>query len=305
MNWFSENKFMAGFIGFMVVGVGALGYLLATQISDFSQKQADYSTKYRALDELQKKNPFPNQKNLEAFQSQHEELKGDIDALNQNLAKIQFPIDSTVTPKTFQENLQAAIADANAKATANKVVLPDKFALGFDNYVSTLSIAGAAPALDRQLKAAEIVFDELLNGPGVANITDVSRGKLAEENEGEKEPAKPAGKPGAKTPAGGQGSGNNGQVIKTPLQITFTADWSTLRRIMNDIVQSNKQFFIIRLVNIKTDGSKDQPITKVDAAKTGSEAMQKGEPAFVLGDNVRLTVTLSLEIVNFNPPPSK
>ncbi len=73
---------------------------------------------------------------------------------------------------------------------------------------------------------------------------------------------------------------------------------------MNDIVQSNKQFFVIRLVSIKTDGTKDQPITKADAAKIGTDA-KDGAVAFVLGDNVKLSVTLSLEIVNFNPPSSK
>ncbi len=153
---------------------------------------------------MQKRAPYPNQKNLENFQKQHEELKTYIDALNLNLAKIQIPVDPSITPQTFQKNLQAAIADANAKAAANKIVLPDKFALGFDSYVSTLSITGAAPALDRQLKAAQFVFDELLNGSGVSNISDVARGKLAEENP-EKEKEKPPVKPGAKPAAGGQG----------------------------------------------------------------------------------------------------
>src|SRR5580700_4900945 len=106
MNWISENKFLAGFIGFMIVGVGALGYLLFGAISDFSTQQAAYTGAMRKLDELQKRIPYPNDKNYQTYKGQGDQLKVVIDSLNQDLAKVQFPIDPAVTPQQFQKNLQ-------------------------------------------------------------------------------------------------------------------------------------------------------------------------------------------------------
>lgn len=279
MNWIGENKFLAGFIGFMVVGVGVLGFLLFQQISAYSTTQAAYNTKFAQLEQLQKRIPYPNDKNLETYKNQHQELKKAIDELYQNLAKFELPLDPAIIPQTFQKNLQAAITEATAKAAAAKIQLPDKFALGFDQYVSTLSIPAAAPALDRQLKAVQFVLNELLAGGSVTSISSVTREPLPEEKQG----VKPASSP----------------VVKEPLSITFTANWNALRKILNDLVETKQQFYIVRLVSITTEGNKDQPMTKVEAAKIGQES--KSTVPFVLG-NEKLVVTLSLEIVNFNTP---
>lgn len=279
MNWIGENKFLAGFIGFMVVAVGVLGFLLFKQIGIYTDNQATYNTKYAQLDQLQKRIPYPNEKNLETYNNQHQELKKVIDDLNLNLAKFELPLDANLGPQTFQKNLQTAIADATAKADAAKIQLPEKFAFGFDNYVNTLSIPAAAPALDRQLKAVQFVFDELLTGGGVTSISAVTREALPEEKQG----VKPVSTP----------------VVKEPMAVTFVTTWQNLRKVLNDLTQTKQQFYIIRLINITTDGQKDQPITKADTAKAGAE--KTDGPLFALG-NEKLVVTLSLEIVNFNTP---
>ena len=279
MNWIGENKFLAGFIGFMVVAAGALGFLLFQQISDYSTKQADYNTKYAQLDQLQKRVPYPNEKNLDTYNNQHQELKKVIDELNLNLAKFDLPLDPGIIPQTFQKNLQSAIADATGKADAAKIQLPEKFAFGFDNYVSTLSIPAAAPALDRQLKAVQFVINELLSGGGVTSINSVTREALPEEKQGIKAASAP--------------------VIKEPMAITFVANWLTLRKVLNDLIQTKQQFYIVRLIDITTDGGKDAPISKADTAKAGTE---KTDGRFFPLGNEKLVVTLSLEIVNFNTP---
>ena len=37
MNWIKQNKFLSGFIAVMVIGVGALGYLLFTAKSRYDE----------------------------------------------------------------------------------------------------------------------------------------------------------------------------------------------------------------------------------------------------------------------------
>ncbi len=292
MNWISENKFLAGFIAFMIVGVGALGFLLFESLSDYSVAKADYNTKFGQLDGLQKHVPYPNQKNLENYEKQHDELSGVIDTLEQSLSKIQIPLDPNITPQIFQKNLQAAIAGASDKASANstgKIDIPDKFAFGFDKYVNTLSIASAAPALDRELKAIQFIIDDLLDGGGIQRISSITRAPLAEEKEPSDKPEKPGAKP---TPVP--------LVVKNLVEITFTGSQDKVRKVLNDLVETKKQFYIVRLVEISTTGGIDKTVPKADAFK--DRLLASGAPRFVLGEET-LDVTLSVEIANFNPPP--
>ena len=54
MNWISENKFLAGFIGFLVVGVGALGFLLFMAMGDYGDTvHEEYVAKVQKLNGLQ------------------------------------------------------------------------------------------------------------------------------------------------------------------------------------------------------------------------------------------------------------
>jgi len=301
MNWISQNKFMTGFIAFMVIGVGALGFLLIEALGDYDARKADYNTKYGQLDNLQNRKPYPNDKNVEAYGKQRDDLQGVIDQLEQGLGKIQFPLDPNVVPQAFQKNLQAARAEVKQKAADSHVQIPENFALGFDPYVNTLAVQGAAPALDRQLKAVQFVIDELLdgsgNGKGVTTITSVVREQVPEEK-GEKpeQPEKPP-RPGSKPSAP-----STPLVSKTSLEINFTTDWSKLRKTLNDLVQTKQQFYIVRLVSLTTDAGKDQPIPKAETAREGAAANGVYVP---LGRDEKLVVTLSLEIVNFNQPPAK
>lgn len=292
MNWISQNKFMAGFIGVMFVGVAALGILLFQAISQYGDVHADYTRNFQQLQALQKRVPYPNPENLDNYRKQQDELNGFISDLEQNMSKLQFPLDATVTPQKFQADLQDAVHDAAAKAAANNIQIPDKFALGFDQYLTSPPIQTAAPALDRQLKAMQFLFDEFLDGSGVKSISAVVRAPLSEEKTEEKTEVKKGNKP---QPA-------PSLVVKAPVEITFIADMLKMRKIMNDLVETKKQFYIVRLVNIATTEDADKPITKQDAMKNPTSP--NGAPRFVLGDE-KLQVTLSLEIVNFNAPAQK
>jgi hypothetical protein len=279
MNWISQNKFLSGFIGFMLVAGGALGFLLFEAISNYSDVHTKYTTAVTKLDSLQKLIPYPNDENLKNYEGQEDVVKQAVNKLEQNIAQVQFPLDATITPSVFQDKLRAAVGDAKDKAATGKIELPDKFALGFDQYLTGPPVQAAAPSLDRQLKAIQFILDELLEGGGTESITKVDRAQLPEES--------PKGKPSTEL------------VVKHPVEITFIGSQDKVRKLLNDLAESKKQFYIVRLVQINTAEGKDKPISKADAYKNRNQP--SGAPRFVLGDE-KLEVTLSLEIVNFNPP---
>ena len=282
MNWIRENKFLAGFIGVMTLGIVGLGFLLMQAMGNYEAVHTTYMQKVQQLQTLQNLEPYPNQTNLDRYQDQKAVLAGVVSGLEQKLAQVQFPMDPTMTPAKFQVKLQGVVSDEIAKAKGYNIQLPDKFALGFDKYLSAPPVQAAAAPLDRELKAMQFVFDELLDGPGVESIASnppVNRTPLPEEL-------------GGKTPTS--------LLVKSPVEITFVADMLKLRKVLNDLSQTNKQFYIVRVLQIKNKG--DKPLLKADALKNRTD--KAGNLVYVLGTE-KLEITLSLEIVNFNPPPDK
>ena len=162
MNWISENKFLAGFFGFMVVGIGGLGFLLYQAMGDYDTVHQEYLQKSQTLSGLRGLVPTRNEENLEKYKAQKTALAAAIHTLEQNVSAIQFPLDATVTPAGFQDKLRTSVNKVLADARTNNVKLPDKFAFGFDQYLTSPPAQAAAVPLDRELKAVEFVVNELV-----------------------------------------------------------------------------------------------------------------------------------------------
>jgi hypothetical protein len=281
MSWIRENKFLAGFIAVMALGAIGLGAALIILVGTYNGTHNTFTMRKGQLNALQNRQPYPNADNLKSYEQQQDQLATVINGLEQKLAAVQFPLDPTMTPAKFQARLQETVNEELAKAQASGVQLPDKFALGFDRYLGQPPNKEAAAPLDRELSALKFIFDELLDGKGVQSIgggqagSSVAREPLPEEN-------------GGKSPTD--------LVVKSPVQISFTADPLKFRKILNDLIETNKQFYIVRLLQVHNQGDKELP--KADAIKN---RMRDNKINLVLGSE-KLDVTLWIEIVNFNPP---
>src|SRR5687767_2423627 len=73
MNWAKENKFLAGYIGVMVIGVGALGFKVFTASGALTAAEEAYTTKASAYDNLRRVKPYPSRQNLAEFETQKKE----------------------------------------------------------------------------------------------------------------------------------------------------------------------------------------------------------------------------------------
>ena len=45
MSWIKQNKFLTGFITFMAIGVGAIGFLLLQAQGRYAEVRTEYETK--------------------------------------------------------------------------------------------------------------------------------------------------------------------------------------------------------------------------------------------------------------------
>ena len=99
-----------------------------------------------------------------------------------------------MAPNEFQSHLRLAMTAVADKARANKVRLPDKFYLGFDEFAAALPNEAAAPQLGQELAQIEWLLDTLFEAR-VDALTSFRRISLPDEH-GTAAPASRQLKPG-------------------------------------------------------------------------------------------------------------
>lgn len=298
MNWFKENPFLAGLAAFVVVGVGALGYLVSQSMSQYQATSEEYSAAVSKLHTLQNRAPFPNDENLQKIKSSEEDYKKAIHKFRNQLAKMQLPLQGGINPQKFQDDLRTAVNDVKTKATEAGVALPQGFYLGFDQYQASLPSEKAAPALARQLEVIKQIINQLIDFK-VTAIDDLKRMTLPEEGG--------SAQANAEQPGGGGGKKNreNSLISRNPLELAFTAEQAKFRVAFNSLLTAD-QFLVVRTVMVQNSSPLGPPINN-PTATTSSTAGTEGAPGDAKNLNVILgrelvKVAIRAEIVNVSAP---
>ena len=301
MNWIKQNKFLSGFIAFMVIGIGALGYLLFTAKSHYDEVQADYETKVGELKRLERLKPYPEDANLKQFDEQKKAHAAVIENLRKSLAAQQYPVPA-LTPEQFQNELRKTVTSVVAAAAEKGVTLPGgkeagKFFMDFDKYTAQPPRPEAAPVLGRQLKAAETLVMNLIN-VGAASVEKFERDGLPEE-EGK-------GKKEGDAPAKGGKNEKSGKDLVTAHKffIEFTAEQARFNKVLTDIIKSREQFFIPRLVTVRNQAETAPPRTVAGVAQPGAKPEDDKRGQFIFGGE-KIAVTLLVEMVDFAETAAK
>lgn len=296
MNWIKENKFLAGFLGVMIIGIGVLGYLLFGAMGRAGTAQESYIVQANELTRLQNLPFSATRKNLDALIAQRTEASKAIEEFQTTLGAQSFPL-VPMSPEEFQDKLKATKTAVSARAAEGSTKLPEKFFLGFDAYETRPPAAEAAAPLGRQLKAIEWVLNQAFANHIVEidGKEPMKRQALAEES-GRKaeEPPKRGGMPAPK---------------QKPLVITHSFELKMLCRqqqlagLLNAIVGPNApQFYIPRVVQITNDKPKVPKAGPLLRDAEGKPVDNK-PGGYVLG-NESLNVTLVIDVVDFTPPAS-
>jgi hypothetical protein len=293
MNWFRENRFLGTFA--IVSGVaifGAVLFLFSAK-SGWDEAAARFANASMELNRLQRLAPYPNAENLRKMKAQTEDYADALGKLKEEL-KMRGAPAAPLKPNEFQSKVRVAINAVTDKARANKVKLPDKFYLGFNDYVSALPIESAAPSLGLELAQIEWLVNTLLDAP-VDALTAFRRAPLPEESN-----------PSAVGTRSMPASAPNKLFQRNVVEATFLSSPAAARKVINQIAGASQPFCIIRLLHVRNE--KDKGPSREAAGETAASSMPapsaaiKATPAralnFIVG-NEKIETTATIEIVRF------
>ena len=296
MNWFRENPFVAGLVAFTVVAAGALIFLTTQAMTQYGEVSDQYTQAVQKLHGLQNRSPFPNAKNLEATKALEGQYRTELTSLQQQLVKLEAPLDPDIKPQQFQDDLRAAVNQSVQRAGEAGVTLPKDFYLGFSQYINSPPDNRAAPVLARQLTIINDLVGALID-TRVQSIDTLIRRPLPED-----------------LPAAAQNQKkSNGIVDRFLIDVAFTADQSKFRVVFNNILKSNR-FLIVRAVNIANTSQEGPPVVQENNSQaTGVPGLAGGgaggeeaskELNVILGREL-VRVSLRLEMIDFTVPTAE
>jgi hypothetical protein len=161
MNWFRENRFLGTFaIVFGVAVIGAILFLFSAK-GDWDEAALRFTNAATELNRLQRLTPYPSAENLRKMNAHTEDYATALGKLKEEL-KLRVAPAPPLKPNEFQSQLRLAINAVTDKARGTKVKLPDKFFLGFDEFVAALPDESAAPLLGQELVQIDWIVNALL-----------------------------------------------------------------------------------------------------------------------------------------------
>ena len=304
MNWFRKNRFLgAVFIAFSGCVLGAFWSLLGAK-SDWDDAAIRFKETAAELNRLERLAPYPSGENLRKLKRHVDDYSNALGSLKDELKTHVSPLQP-LAPNEFQSRLRLTMTAVAEKARANKVRLPDKFYLGFDEFASALPNALAAPFLGQELAQVEWLLDALFEAR-VDALTSFRRVPLREEQRTTAPPSPPASRrPGAM-------AGGDPKIIeRNVVEVTFVSTPAAARKVLNQIAGANEQFFIVRLLHVRNERDKGPPregasdpagVVAVASSATAGSPETKPTMAtalnFIVG-NEHIEVTTKIEIVRF------
>lgn len=295
MNWIKQNKFLSGFIAVMVIGVGALGFLLFQAQSRYGEARTEYESKATELNRLEGLKPYPENENLKLIEAQKGQFVATISEFRKSIAAAQIPLEP-ISREQFQDKLREAVTRISAKAKEGGLALPPMFYVGMEKYQSEPPLPEAAPVLARELKALEFVIAKMVE-EGITAITKFERDLLPEEEGKGKKEKETSGKSGV---GGKPEKSAKNAVAYHGVQIEFTAEQSRFRNFLNAVVTEKSQLYVPRLVVVKNEKDAAPPRVSAEGQPGGAQTpgADAGDTKYTFGAE-RVNVSLVLDIVDF------
>jgi hypothetical protein len=302
MNWYRQNRWLGTFL--IVFGISTLlaVYFLFSAKSNSDEALARFNEAAAERGRLERLDPFPSEANYKKMKVHLENYSAALDKLKEELKTRVLPVP-TLAPNEFQSRLRQAMVAISDKARANRVKLPDNFALGFDEFTAALPNTASAPLLGQQLAQIELVLNILIDAH-VDGITALVRAPLSEERGAASTTPTPAPGPGRK-PAGPTATGPK-VLERGQIDLSFNSAPSVARKVLNQIGSSNVQFYITRTLHVHNEKEKgparEQPTAAGAAAPAQSTAAAKTPSnaaiSFIVG-NEHLETSARIELVRF------
>jgi hypothetical protein len=294
MNWFRENRWLGTFlIAFGICFIGSLFFLFHSKGSseDALGRFNEASAERARLENL---DPYPTQESFRKMEDFLKNYSASLDKLKQDLHGRMLPAPS-IAPNEFQSHLRQAIVAVADRARANKVKLPDNFALGFDEYTAGLPSTAAAPWLGQELAQVELLVDILIDAR-VDAINSLSRAPLPEEKTASgSTPGGPRKPSTAPAPSGPK------MLERGLVDVSFASSASAARKILNQLGTSGQQMFVTRTLHVRNEQDKG-PVRESSPAAGATPAASPAKPAsaltFIVGTE-HIETSARVELIRF------
>lgn len=287
MKWYRENRWLGNFLLAFAPGLLLGIWFLFHAKGAFGDAFTEFNAAANERSRLEHLNPFPNEENFRKTQDALETYGASLTKLKQEL-KAQVLPSSPIAPNEFQTRLRQAIVNVAGKARTNRVKLPENFHLGFDEFAAALPTTEEAPLLGQELQQVELLLGILIDAR-VDAITNIRRAVPQAQTT-------PAAVPPKKAP------NLPAPVIKhSTVDLTFAASPSALRKVVNQITGSERQFFITRTLYVRSEqlkGPAREAAGGAAAKAADAAAANPGALKFIVG-NEHVEATASVELVRF------
>ena len=283
-NWFQKNRWLGMFLSVFGPATSlSLVFLLMARIR-FDSALARFNDTASERSRLEHLDPFPSDANYQEMKHHLEKYHANLDKLKAELRAHSLAAPP-LAPNEFQTRLRQAMTTTSERARIKKVKLPDDFALGFDEFTTSLPNSVAASLLGQELAQIQLLLSVLIEAP-VDELTVFWRLPLPEEH-----PTVVAsgGKP-AKT-----GTSKADLLARGVLDLTFVAAPAATRKVINQIAANSEQFYVIRALHVRNENDKGPPRDEGSVSATRSAERQI---RFIVG-NEHLETSAKIEIVTF------
>ena len=297
MNWFKQNRALGTLL--IAFGICALfaGILLYWRWATWSDARQTFDQAAAEKSRLDRLDPFPNDANYRKLQGYLDRYNTALDKFKDELKKEIVPAPP-LAPNEFQSRLrQATVATLN-RAQTNNVKLPDKFQLGFDEFAMALPDTVVAPLLGQELSQIQMLINILLDAK-VDSVTSFRRAPLSEEHAAS---STPTPSPAKRTAMATKTATPPPALLRRNIvDLTFKATPAAARKVLNEIVNSSGQFFIIRTLYVHNEKDKGPQRQRTGAPTPAESPTQSGGAAplnFIVG-NEHIEVSATIEILRF------
>jgi hypothetical protein len=309
MNWFEQNRFLGWFLIGLALGCLGVGYFFFRAKTSSDAETGRFETTAAEVKRLESLTPFPDESHYQEANALADAYKSSLAALQEEIKSRELPL-APLAPNEFQTKVRQAVSETKEKARANKVKLPGKFYLGFDEFATSLPSAEAAPLLGRELNAIQMLTNILIEAH-VDSISAFHREPIAEERTAS---STPESSPRTGQARGALAAASPTMVESNALSVTFASSPSAARKALNQIASAKEQFFIIRTLHVRNEKGRgpsrtepvepqslfNNPTANKSAANTASPAAPPGMGTitFVVG-NEHIETSAQIEIVHF------
>lgn len=290
MNRFRQNPFLGALVTLTVVTVLTGLWLLWSAHTEWAEACSRFENDAAELSRLQRQMPFPSVENLRKIKAHAQDYGVAVTKLKEELSGRVLPI-VPVQPAEFQSRLRVATAATLEQARTNKVKVPANFLLGFEEFSSALPDTVAAPGLAQELAQVEMIVNLVLNAR-VDSVTSLKRIAAT---------AAPSA-----TPSAGKAATVAQPIERSVIEISFISSPTAMRRALNAIASADKQFYIIRLLDVRNEKDKgparDAATDQAAAGAAGAAQTQKPGAAalnFIVG-NEKIETAARIEMLKFN-----